>query len=77
MKWINISLLIIWLCLLALGMFWAWQSFDNMQVLSSGGFLYDDNGEVVGLWDGWDRAHYPHWMFGIVAPIILLTEMPY
>ena len=77
LKWINISLLIIWLCLLTIGIFWAWQAFDNMEALSSGGYLYGDNGEVLGLWDGWDKANYPHWMFSIALPIILLTGMPY
>ena len=76
MKWINISLLIVWLCLLGIGMFWTWQSFDNMQTIAGGGYLYSDNGDVIGLWDRWEKANYPDWMFGIAAPIILLTEMP-
>lgn len=77
MKWINLSLLIIWLCLLGLGMFWAWQSFNNMQTISGGGYLYDDVGEIIGFWDGWDKADYPHWMFALALPIMLLTDMPF
>ncbi len=75
MKWLNISLLIVWLCLLGIGTFWAWQSFNNMETITGGGYLYD-NGKVIGLWDRWEKANYPDWMFGIAAPIILLTEMP-
>lgn len=76
MKWISISLLVIWLCLIGLAMYWAWQSFDNMQTISGGGYLYDDTGEVIELWDRWEKANYPDWMFGVAAPIIIVTEMP-
>ena len=76
MKHLNISLLVIWICLIVLSCFWAWQAFDNMQVISGGGYLYDDNGEVIGMWDGWVKADYPHWMFGMALPIIFIFEMP-
>jgi hypothetical protein len=76
MKYLNLSLLILWLCLLGLAIYWAWQSFDNMEVIAGGGYLYDDNGEVNGMWDRWQKADYPHWMFGIAFPVILLFNMP-
>lgn len=76
MKYLNLSLLILWLCLLGLGIFWAWQDFNNTEVTAGGGYLYNDNGEVIGLWDRWEKANYPDWMFGIALPIILLTGMP-
>jgi len=76
MKWINLSLLVIWLCLLGLGIFWAWQSFDNAQVIAGGGYVYDNDGKTIGMYDTWEKNNWPDWMFGLAAPIILLTEMP-
>jgi len=76
MKWVNLSLLIIWLAVIALGVYWSWQGFNNATILNRGGFLYDDNGKVIGLWDGWDKANYSHWYLVFYLPLKLLIGMP-
>lgn len=66
----------IWLCLIGLAMYWAWLDFNNATTISGGGYLYNDNGEVIGNWDKWDLANYPHWMFPIWLIAYLFTGMP-
>lgn len=76
MKWINLSLFIIWVFVIVLGTYWAWQGFNNAQTLTRGGYLYDNNGNVIGMWDGWDNAHYSIWLFPVWMFISLLTSNP-
>jgi len=76
MKWISLSLLTVWILLLVLGTVWSWESFSNAETLSRGGYIYNNAGEVIGLWDGWDKANYPAWMFSIWLLASLLTSMP-
>ncbi len=76
MKWFSICMLIIWLALLGLGCFWAYNDFDNAVTLNRGGYLYSDDGEVIGMWDGWDKADYPTWLLVLWLPISLLISMP-
>ena len=76
MKWINLSLLIIWLFVMAFGIYWSWGSFNDATTLVGGGYLYDDSGEVIGMWDDWDKANYPFWMFPIWLIVSLVTDMP-
>ncbi|MEE9304552.1 MAG: hypothetical protein V3U84_12320 [Thiotrichaceae bacterium] len=75
MKWLNRSLILIWIILLALGVWWSWYGFDNAMTLTHGGYLYDDEGNVIGLYDGWGEANYPLWMFPIWLVGSFFTSM--
>jgi len=46
-------------CLLLLAFTQASTSFFNAKVIGTGGYLYDDNGSIIGMWDGLVPANYP------------------
>lgn len=76
-KFVNVIIALVWLSLLSLGIAWAWHDFDNATVLNNGGYLYDEQGHVIGLWDGWGQADYSTWLFPIWLSVYILTDTPY
>ncbi len=74
MKWLNIILIVIWVCLLGYGVYSAWQSFENAQTLVRSEIVQTSDG--VTMYDDWGLANYSHWMF-VLYLIPALFLMPW
>ncbi len=76
LRWIRLGILVIWLVLLVLGVMLAWDDFINSEKLTGGGYLYNNEGEVIGMWDDWSKSNYSTWLFPVWLLVSFLTDMP-
>jgi len=76
LKWLWIPLLIILLASCAYIITDNWYSISTITMIDKGGYLYGDNGEVVGLWDGSTTRDIPGWLLPFATTWYIFVSSP-
>jgi len=76
LKWLWLPLLLVLLASPAYLITGNWDSISTVAMIDRGGYLHGDDGEVVGLWDGWSTEDLPAWLVPIAIPFYLVMSSP-
>ena len=78
-KWSWIPLLIILIALCVYIVVGNWEVISTYMVLDKGGWMYDDNGEIIGMWDGWSTKEVPKLFipFSIIKSVFFTSILSY
>lgn len=76
LNWLWIPLLIILLTSCTYLVFDNWHSISTITMIDKGGYLYDDNGQVIGLWDGSTTNNIPIWLLPFTTTWYLFVNSP-
>lgn len=74
MKYVNLTVVILFLSLTGLG---TWTASQNMYIdqIVDGGYLYKED-KVIGTWDRWERIDAPVWCLPLYAVPYVLFGSP-
>jgi hypothetical protein len=73
--YLNLAILTFFLLLSILGAYMASQVMYSNQIVG-GGYLYGEDGSVIGMWDKWERIELPKWLLPIYCIIWVLWSAP-
>jgi len=76
LRWLWLPLLIVLLTSCTYFVVDNWHSISTITMIDRGGYLYDDSGQVIGLWDGTTTRDIPIWLLPFTVTWYVFVNTP-